>query len=93
MSGICDVIEMICYGTQVYCDDYRKNKSIYVNIHGVTREQAEYNRYVPVLMTSVDTDPSLCAAERAAILQRLGAGEWKIFGAHGGMKEYRLREE
>ena len=66
---------------------------IYVNIHGMTREQAEYNRYAPVLMTSVDTDPSLCAAERAAILQRLGAGEWKIFGAHGGMKEYRLREE
>ncbi len=64
-----------------------------VNIHGMTREQAEYNRYAPVLMTSVDTDPSLCAAERAAILQRLGAGEWKIFGAHGGMKEYRLREE
>ena len=31
--------------------------------------------------------------ERAAILQRLGAGEWKIFGAHGGLKEYRLREE
>ena len=53
----------------------------------------EYNRYAPVLMTSVDTDPSLCAAERAAILQRLGAGEWKIFDPHGGMKEYRLREE
>ncbi len=27
---------------------------IYVNIHGMTREQAEYNRYAPVLMTSVD---------------------------------------
>ncbi|MCR5330012.1 MAG: MBL fold metallo-hydrolase [Lachnospiraceae bacterium] len=66
---------------------------IYVNTHGMTREQAEYNRYAPVLMTSVDTDPALCAAERAAILQRLGAGEWKIFGAHGSMKEYRLREE
>ncbi len=66
---------------------------IYVNIHGMTREQAEYNRYAPVLMTSVDTDPVMCAAERAAILQRLGAGEWRVFGAHGGMKEYRLREE
>ena len=66
---------------------------IYVNIHGMTREQAEYNKYAPVLMTSVDTDPALCAAERAAVLQRLGAGEWKIFGAHGAMKEYNLRVE
>ena len=66
---------------------------IYINIHGMTREQAEYNRYAPVLMTSVDTDPALCAAERSAILQRLGAGTWKIFGAHGMMKEYNLRAE
>ncbi len=66
---------------------------IYVNIHGMTREQAAYNQYAPVLMTSVDTDPALCAAERAAILQRLGAGEWKIFGAHGMMKEYCLQAE
>ena len=64
---------------------------IYVNIHGMTREQAAYNQYAPVLMTSVDTDPGLCAQERAAVLQRLGAGEWKIFGAHGMMKEYRLQ--
>ena len=66
---------------------------VYVNIHGMTREQAEYNKYAPVLMTSVDTDPALCAAERAAIMQRLGAGDWKIFGAHGAMKEYNLRVE
>ena len=66
---------------------------IYVNVHGMTREQAEYNRYAPVLMTSVDTDPALCAAERAAIVQRLGAGGWKIFGAHGMMKEYHLKAE
>ncbi len=63
---------------------------IYVNVHGMTREQAEYNRYAPVLMTSVDTDPVLCTAERAAIMQRLGAGEWKIFGAHGSVKDYSL---
>ena len=44
-------------------------------------------------MTSVDTDPALCAAERAAFLQRLGAGEWKIFGAHGGVKENNLKAE
>ena len=63
---------------------------IYVNIHGMTREQAEYNRYAPVLMTSVDTDPALCTAERQSIMQRLGAGEWKIYGSHGAMKEYNL---
>ena len=26
--------------------------------------------------------------ERQAIFQRLGAGKWKVFGAHGAMKEY-----
>ncbi len=66
---------------------------IYVNIHGMTREQAAYNQYAPVLMTSVDTDPALCAAERSAVLQRLCAGQWKIFGAHGMMKEYNLQVE
>ncbi|MCR5060103.1 MAG: hypothetical protein K6A80_03610 [Saccharofermentans sp.] len=38
---------------------------IYINVHGLTEEQAEYNQYAPVLMTSVDTDPSLCALERS----------------------------
>ena len=28
-----------------------------------------------------------------AVMQRLGAGEWKIFGAHGMMKEYNLQIE
>lgn len=77
--------------------DYRHHLAftgdIYVNMHGMTREQAAYNQYAPVLMTSVDTDPALCAAERAAVMQRLGAGEWKIFGAHGMMKEYNLQAE
>ena len=66
---------------------------IYVNMHGMTREQAAYNQYAPVLMTSVDTDPAICALERTAVLQRLGAGEWKIFGAHGMMKKYNLQVE
>lgn len=66
---------------------------IYVNVHSMTREQAEYNKYAPILMSGVDTDPALCAAERAAVIQRLGAGEWKIFGSHGAMKEYNLRAE
>ena len=37
-------------------------------------------------MTSVDTDPKLCAQQRKAILQLLGDGEWQIFGSHGSKK-------
>jgi len=74
--------------------DYRHHLAftgdIYINMHGMTREQAAYNQYAPVLMTSVDTDPALCAMERSDVMQRLGAGKWKIFGAHGMMKEYSL---
>ena len=61
---------------------------IYINVHGLTAQQAEYNQYAPILMTSVDTDPKLCGEERTAILRRLGVGCWKIFGAHGLPKEY-----
>ena len=43
-----------------------------------------------VLEYDVDTDPSLCRQEREAVLQRLGTGNWKIFGAHGLCKEYRV---
>ena len=72
--------------------DYRNHIAItgdvYVNLHGLTAEQAEYNQYAPILMTSVDTDPALCAEERKAVLQRLGVGEWQIFGAHGFKKDY-----
>jgi len=39
-------------------------------------------------MTSVDTDPKLCSAERKSVLQRFGAGEWSIFGGHGQKKTY-----
>lgn len=61
---------------------------IFINVHGLTPEQAEYNQYAPILMTSVDTDPRLCAEERRAIMQRLGVGKWQIFGAHGYKKDY-----
>ena len=62
-----------------------------INIHGLTAEQAEYNQYAPILMTSVDTDPRLCAQEREAIVQRLGIGGWQIFGAHGMKKDYNVQ--
>ena len=61
---------------------------VYVTVHGMTSEQKQYNRYAPILMTSVDTDPRLCAMERQAVFQRLGTGRWKVFGAHGAMKDY-----
>ena len=61
---------------------------VYINVHGLTPEQAEYNQYAPILMTSVDTDPTLCAQERKAIIGRLGVGKWQIFGAHGFKKDY-----
>ena len=72
--------------------DYAKHIAItgdiYINTHGLTPEQAEYNQYAPILMTSVDTDPKLCAEERKAVIGRLGVGKWQIFGAHGFKKEY-----
>ena len=61
---------------------------VYINLQGLTAEQAEYNQYAPILMTSVDTDPKVCAEERKAILGRLGVGSWKIFGAHGAPKDH-----
>ena len=64
---------------------------VYINIHGLTAAQAEYNQYAPILMTSVDTDPKVCAEERKALLRRLGVGNWKIFGAHGSPKDYSVK--
>ena len=66
---------------------------VYINIHGLTPKQSEYNQYAPILMTSVDTDPKLCAMERRAVMQRLGAGKWQIFGAHGCKKDYAVNVE
>ncbi|MBQ2754805.1 MAG: MBL fold metallo-hydrolase [Clostridia bacterium] len=63
---------------------------VYINTHGLTAQQAEYNKYAPILMTSVDTDPVLCQEERKAITERLGVGSWKVFGAHGYVKEYNV---
>ena len=72
--------------------DYSKHIAItgdvYINMHGLTAEQAEYNQYAPILMTSVDTDSKLCLEERKAIMQRHGVGQWQIFGAHGFKKDY-----
>ena len=60
---------------------------IYINVHDLTKEQANYNQFAPVLMTSVDTDHDLCALERQTIMKMLDKGEWSIFGAHGMKKD------
>lgn len=75
--------------------DY-KNKiaftgDIYVNIKGMTSEQRQYNQYAPILTTGVDTDKNLCTLEREAIMQRLGAGKWHVFGAHGAVYNYEIK--
>ncbi len=66
---------------------------IFINLKDMTPEQAEYNRYAPILMTSVDTDKVLCAKERQAIFRRLGTGSWQIFCGHGGKVSYNVRSE
>ena len=80
---------------EVVLIDYNNNVAftgdVYINTHGLTAEQAEYNQYAPILMTSVDTDPKLCGEERKAIMRRLGVGNWKIFGAHGAPKDYSVK--
>jgi hypothetical protein len=57
----------------------------------MTEAQAQYNRYAPILMNSVDTDPELCKREREDLLRRLGPGDWMVFGGHGSMKEIKVR--
>ena len=37
---------------------------------------------------SVDSHMLFLDVEGTAILQRLGVGSWKIFGAHGSPKDY-----
>lgn len=64
---------------------------VFVNMKDMTESQAKYNRYAPILMTSVDTGPKLCAQERQALFARLGVGTWQIFGGHGGKKLYTVR--
>ncbi len=70
----------------------KKNKiafsgDIFVNIKGYTDEQLEYNKYAPMLMTSVDTNKELAKLERNAFIKLLDGEKYKIFSGHGQMKE------
>ena len=60
---------------------------IFINVKESTKEQSEYNRYAPYLMTSVDSDPTLAATQRQAMKEVLGHGEWTLFGGHGYCKK------
>lgn len=64
---------------------------VFINLKELTPKQAEYNKYAPILMISVDTDATLCAKERQCFLQRLGVGEWQIFSGHGPRKVYQTQ--
>ena len=60
---------------------------IFINIKELIKPQADHNRFAPYLMTSVDTDPALCALQRKALPSILGSGIWHVFGGHGPRKE------
>lgn len=64
---------------------------ILVSIRELTAEQAHYNHYAPYLMTSVDTGPALCAAERKELPALLGPGQWHIFGGYGPGKDLTVK--
>ncbi len=61
---------------------------VFVNVHGETKPQSRFNMLAPYLMTSVDTDPELARAERAALFAMLEPGDWQILGGHGGAYAY-----
>ena len=54
---------------------------VFINIKGLTPEQAEYNKYAPILMNAVDTDRSLAAMERDFVKKTMHG--CKVFGSHG----------
>lgn len=61
---------------------------ILINMKDMIPKQAEYNKYAPILMTSVDFDSNLCREERNELFKELNKGKWQIFGGHGGKKTY-----
>lgn len=61
---------------------------VYVNVHGLISEQAEHNKYAPILMTSVDSNPALAKVQRNILLRMVGDNPWKIFCGHGQVKEF-----
>ena len=61
---------------------------IYVNMKDMTDRQAQYNKYAPILMTSVDTSIKQCTIERNFFFDLLEESNWQVFGGHGGKRTY-----
>lgn len=57
---------------------------IYVNIKGFSKEQQEFNRLAPFLMTGVDSDPAAARECRAALLSEYQG--FLLCPGHGAMK-------
>ena len=64
----------------VFCGD------IFVNLKDMIPEQKKYNRYAPILMTSVDTNSELCTREREKLFGMIDKSGWRIFSSHGDVK-------
>lgn len=57
----------------------------YVNIHGYTAAQREFNRLAPYLMTSVNEDSVKAKAILSLIKEKLDGKGWLIFPGHGAV--------
>ena len=58
----------------------------YVNLKDYTDEQAEYNKYAPILLSSVDSIPHLAKLQRNELLKILENKNFMLFCGHGGAK-------
>ncbi len=56
---------------------------LFINIDGCIKEQKEFNKIAPYLITSVDCDPELAKMIRKRIKPLLEKGEWTVIGGHG----------
>ena len=57
---------------------------------GVNITRVSYDKSVDSHMLFLDVE-GIEEQIRKALLQRLGVGNWKIFGAHGSPKEYQVK--
>ena len=57
---------------------------------GINITRISYDKSVDSHMLFLDVEGTE-EQIRKALLQRLGVGSWKIFGAHGAPKEYRVK--
>ena len=63
---------------------------LFINIHDCVKEQKEFNKIAPYLMTSVDCDPLLASMIRKRIKPLLEKGKWTVIGGHGAPCEWNV---